>query len=299
MERLTSESDRRGQELFDLVRWQLGFGARCPGTPAHELFREALFHRIKSLTSQTFRQDFTVPLNGRAAACCNIVALLASDSTETRGVNRPGLARPGPLLLGTHFDTRPIADRDRDPSKRKTPILGANDGGSGTAVLLHLLERIGSDRFSRDILFAFFDAEDVGDLDGNQFAMGSRFFAAHPLPVAPEEVIVLDMVGGRNMIMNIDAHIHYHGASLQLTGRVLNLARSLNLMPFIKGKRDKTRYIVCDHIPFLLSGIPSCVLIDIDYPEWHTHRDLLQAMSPESLVMVEDLMMRYLQAFRL
>ncbi len=297
MERLTSESDRRGRELFELVQWQLDFGARCPGTPAHALFIEALYKRLERLAPQTFRQGFTVPLMGRATACCNLVALIGSNSTGKRGPR--GLARPGPLLLGTHFDTRPIADRDHDPSKRRTPILGANDGGSGTALLLHLLERIRSDYFSRDILFAFFDAEDVGDLDGNQFAMGSRFFAAHPLPLLPEEVIILDMVGGQDMIMNIDAHIYYHKPSLQLTGQILNLAKRLNLAPFLKGKRNKTRYIVCDHIPFLLSGIPSCVMIDIDYPEWHTHRDLLQAMSPESLVAVEDLMLLYLQAFRL
>ena len=41
-------------------------------------------------------------------------------------------------------------------------------------------------------------------------------------------------------------------------------------------------------------GYPARVLIDIDYPEWHTHRDLPDAMSGESLVLMEDLLLAYL-----
>ena len=259
------------------------------------LFREALFQRLSSRSLRlgnrplkVFRQEFMVTLNGRRVSCSNLIGLL-----ESRAVKKSGA-----LLLGTHFDTRPIADREQDILKSKTPIPGANDGGSGTAVLLHLLDQISSESFSRDILFVFFDAEDVGDLDGNRFAMGSRYFADHPHPVSPEEVIIVDMVGGRDMIMNIDAHIYHHRASLRLTGHILKLAERLNLVPFKRTKQDKNRYIVCDHIPFLLKGIPSCVLIDIDYPEWHTHRDLPDAMSPESLVIIEDLLLSYLKGFR-
>jgi len=249
---LTSESDNRGQELLDLVRWQLYFGARCPGTNPHVHFREALFQRLRNrslrLGNRSFtvsRQEFAITLYGRLVSCSNLMALL----------------------------------------------------GSGTAVLLHLLDQISSESFSRDIEFVFFDAEDVGNLDGNRFAMGSRHFADHADPVLPEEVIILDMVGGRNMIMNIDAHIYHHRASLQLTERITKLAGRLNLTPFERTKKNKTRYIVSDHIPFLLKGIPSCVLIDIDYPEWHTQRDLPDAMSPESLVMIEDLLLSYLKDY--
>ena len=292
---MTSDSDNRGQELLDLVRWQLHFGARCPGTNPHTLFREALFQwlgnralRLGNRNLTVRRQEFTVTLYGRRVSCSNLMALLESRTDK----------RSGTLLLGTHFDTRPIADREHDTLKSKTPIPGANDGGSGTAVLLHLLDQISSESFSRDILFVFFDAEDVGNLDGNRFAMGSRHFADHPDPVSPEEVIILDMVGGRNMIMNIDAHIYHHRESLRLTGHIMKLAGSLNLTAFERTKKNKTRFIVSDHIPFLLKGIPSCVLIDIDYPEWHTQRDLPDAMSPESLVMIEDLLLSYLKGFR-
>ena len=43
----------------------------------------------------------------------------------------------GPIvLLGTHYDTRPLADRD--PNDRTEPVPGANDGASGVGVLLEL-----------------------------------------------------------------------------------------------------------------------------------------------------------------
>ena len=44
----------------------------------------------------------------------------------------------GPVvMLGTHYDTRPLAD-ERPLRDRSEPVLGANDGGSGMAVLLEL-----------------------------------------------------------------------------------------------------------------------------------------------------------------
>ncbi|MEJ2558611.1 MAG: M28 family peptidase [Anaerolineae bacterium] len=51
-----------------------------------------------------------------------------------RGRNIIGKAGQGPLvIIGAHYDTRPVADHDPDPANREQPILGANDGGSGVA----------------------------------------------------------------------------------------------------------------------------------------------------------------------
>jgi glutaminyl-peptide cyclotransferase len=280
-------SAQRGAELIDLVEWQVRFRPRYPGSKEHRLFRKALFERLASRADRAFQQDFEITLDGRSTSCSNLIGIRESREASRRG----------PLLLGTHFDTRAVADREQDPLQSKIPILGANDGGSGTAVLLHLMDLIRLQVFDRDILFVLFDAEDVGELSGNRFAMGSRYFAEHPVPSLPEEVIILDMVGGRDMIMNIDAHIYHHRASRLLTEAILKLAYRMNLAPFKANRREKVRYIVCDHIPFLLRGIPSCLLIDIDYPEWHTQRDLPEAMSSDSLVMIEDLLLNYLSRY--
>ena len=42
------------------------------------------------------------------------------------------------ILFGAHWDSRPWADKDPNPAVRTRPILGANDGASGVAVLLEV-----------------------------------------------------------------------------------------------------------------------------------------------------------------
>jgi hypothetical protein len=289
MERFGFSSNRceRGEELIELVKWQIGFGARVPGSVAHRQFTTALKQRLAIKVQELHEQSFTITLSGEPVLCTNLFGVLRSP-------RRPlGPTRP-PLLLGTHFDTRPIADNEEAPALRQRPILGANDGGSGTAILIHLLDLIERTILERDIILAFFDAEDVGGIDGNLFSMGSRYMVVHPPIELPREVIILDMVGGRDMIMNIDAHIYHHNASRALTEKIRGLAAEIGLRPFLRQKRAKTRYIICDHIPFLMKGIPSCLLIDLDYPEWHTQRDLPEAMSGESLAAIEELILTYL-----
>lgn len=266
---------------MDLVRWQVGFGHRHPGSPGHAAFHRALAGRLEATGLRLHVQRFDLAFQGASCACANYVVHLPAAA---------GRPPRGPLLVGTHFDSRLIADREADPESRARPILGANDGGSGTAVLLHLLEHVPAGQPARDLLLAFFDAEDVGNVEGYEFSEGARRFAAAPVPFAPDEVLILDMIGGRDLVLDVDAHIRHHAPSRRLTQRIFGLAESLGMKPFAAPKPNKLKYIVCDHTPFLERGLPTCVLIDIDYPQWHTHADLPEAMSGASLSMIEDLL---------
>ncbi len=289
---------------MDLVRWQVGFGPRYPGTEAHERFRRALGDRMAEAADELHVQHFSVDLGHGPVPCSNLIGVVRAGAVRgAPQVPRDRMMDRATLLLGTHFDTRPRADNETDPGRRARPILGANDGGSGTAVLLDLLDRLARGeldrgRLGRDLLVVLFDAEDVGDIGGNRFSMGARHLAADPLPAAvgaPEEVIILDMVGGRESSLDIDAHVRHHAGSRRLTERIFGLGLSMELGAFLRPKRNggsRLRYVVCDQIPFLTRGIPSCLLIDMDYPEWHTHGDLPEAMSGDSLVQIEDLLVR-------
>jgi len=286
---------RWADELMDLVHWQLGFGSRCPGSESHERFRRALEARLSLLLDRLWAQSFSLQIRGRPVECCNYIGRLAgrggggsarADASDAAG--HASVAGEAPLLLGTHFDTRLRADRESDQRLRERPIPGANDGGSGTAVLLHLLERLSGMPLRRDVLFAFFDAEDVGDIDGHPFGVGARVFAAEPVPRIPEEVLILDMVGGKDLNLNIDRHVEHYPSSRRLTEELWHVACERGVEAFTRDKPQKHKYIICDHTPFLERGIPCCVLIDIDYPEWHTQRDLPDAMSGSSLAAVEQ-----------
>ena len=82
------------------------------------------------------------------------------------------------------------------------------------------------------MLVAFFDAEDLGDIDGKPFSIGAAHLAADPLPgLAPEEVMVLDMVGGEGMIFDIDAFSLSHAPSRRSTGDLFGLGASRGYGP--------------------------------------------------------------------
>lgn len=266
----------------------MSLGPRVPGSPAHGSLLDMLEDRLRSHTSAILRQDFQVLFRGRSIACTNLI-----------GAFRSAHASSGPLLLGTHYDTRPRADRDPDPARRELPIPGANDGGSGTAVFQHMLDWLSRQELSRDVLVAFFDAEDLGNIDGKEFSIGAEWCARNPpWGAPPAEVVVLDMVGGAGMVFDVDAHSLMFPPSRRLTTEMFRLGSSRGWKPFTAGKPEQVKYIIADHYPFVRRSIPACLLIDLDYPQWHTQEDTPEAMSAESLGITEAALVTYVSRFR-
>ena len=122
-----------GSAMLDLVRMQTGLGPRVPGTPAHDELADRLQEALSPAARRASSgRSSTCQFRGVRLRCANLIGIFPAR----------GAPSAGPLLLGTHYDTRPRADREPDPRLRELPIPGANDGGSGTAVLLHLLDRL-------------------------------------------------------------------------------------------------------------------------------------------------------------
>jgi glutaminyl-peptide cyclotransferase len=269
---------------MELVRWQVSLGPRAPGLAGHRKLRGELSSRLQASADRLTVQEFPVPLPSGRQLCANLSGLFRA--------RRP--ARP-PVLVGTHFDTRLIADREPDPRLRDRPIPGANDGGSGTAVLLGLLPELrraaSRGELPQDTTLVFFDAEDVGDIGGLPFAFGALRYCEEMPDGETAEVLVLDMVGGSGLELDVDAHALAHAPSLRLTRELFAIGRRSDPLAF-RGAR--LRHIVSDHYPFLERGIASCLLIDLDYPQWHTQADLPQAMSPGSLATIAGVVLRFL-----
>lgn len=278
-----------GREILDLVREQVDLGPRVPGSPPHKALVRTLEQRLREHTSRVLLQEFTVPLRGRDVPCTNVIGTFKAAAEPAAGP---------PILLGTHFDTRPRADRESDPTRRECAIPGANDGGSGTAVLLHMLPWLARESFRRDVIVAFFDAEDLGNIDGHEFSIGAEHCACHPPGEAPSEVIVLDMVGGVGMIFDIDAHILTNPGSKRLTLDFFKMGASMGWAPFTTDKPERLKYVIADHHPFARRGIATCLLIDLDYPQWHTQADGLAALSAESLGISEAAVSLFLSRHR-
>jgi glutaminyl-peptide cyclotransferase len=286
-EKVNTSIQEKGREILGLVEEQVAMGPRVPGTEPHRRLSSLLEERLRDFCGHVTIQGFPVRFRGSTLACANIMGVFH---------RRPDLpASAPPLLLGTHYDTRIRADREPDAARREEAIPGANDGGSGTAVLLHLLPWLARGALARDVAVAFFDAEDLGNIDGKEFSIGAAWCADHlPQGFTPAEVVALDMVGGRDMVLDIDAHIMQQPGSLRLTRELFRVGLSRGWEPFTRDKPDRFKYIVSDHYPFALRGIPSCILIDIDYPEWHTLKDTPTAMSAESLGVIEEALSLFL-----
>jgi Zn-dependent M28 family amino/carboxypeptidase len=54
-----------------------------------------------------------------------------------------------------------------------------------------------------------------------------------------------------------------------------------------------------DHVPFLRAGVPAVLLIDFDYPPWHTAEDTVDKVSAASLGVVGAVLLDALPAIEL
>jgi Zn-dependent M28 family amino/carboxypeptidase len=272
-----------GGRAFSLIQRQTSLGPRAPGTEGHRLVRELIAKELGRYCADVRRIPFILDrLLASPVSCCNISARFKGAASGPRS-----------LLIGTHFDTRWVADRETTYEKQYTPIPGANDGGSGTAVLLELARLFAAAAPPLDVTLAFFDAEDVGDLEGYSFYEGSSYYASRMGADVPDEVLILDMVGGKEFNPDFDLNSLYGFEGETPFERLLRTAAFLGYREFFREKPSKYKCIGCDHIPFIERGIPSGVLIDIDYPQWHTQDDTPLHCSIETLEMVGQVTAAY------
>jgi Zn-dependent M28 family amino/carboxypeptidase len=244
-----------GEHALELVAQQMAFGPRAPGTEAHDETIRWIADTLEEAGWEVETADFVT----EAASGTNVVG-------------RYGEGEAPPILLGAHYDTRPVADRDE--ASPTEPVPGANDGASGVAVLLELARVLPGDNPSRPIWLAFFDQEDGGGAAGGEWIQGSRAFAADLSPL-PAAVVVVDMVGDADLQLREEMN-----SDPILRESIWQTAASLGFDSFA---RSVGYSMLDDHTPFIERGIPTVLIIDFDYPYWHTTQDTLDKISAQSL----------------
>jgi glutaminyl-peptide cyclotransferase len=251
-----SEGVFNGKRAMKDVKTQLAFGPRTPGSEAHQRAGDWIRSELESAGWQVEEQ--TTMVDGHA------IRNLAGK----RGSGSPW------YILGAHYDSRFVANQDEDPAKREDPVPGANDGGSGVAVLLGLARSLPED-LPGQVWLVFFDAEDQGNLAGWDWILGSRYFAGQ-LEGNPDGVVVVDMIG------DADLNIYQErNSDSALTKAIWSTAAAHG---YDEQFQTSVKYqMLDDHLPFLERGIPAALLIDFDYPWWHTTGDTLDKVSAGSL----------------
>jgi hypothetical protein len=258
-----------GARAYDLLVKQYNFGPRVPDTPAHTACREFLVNELQAHADRVVEQSFEHYNEGmkKTVRLTNIVASF-------------GMAAGQRILLGAHWDSRPWADQDPDPSNHTQPVPGANDGASGVAVLLEIARVLKATPPPVGVDIVLFDGEDAGLRGQNEtYLAGSRYFARNKdVRYNPMMGILLDMVGDADLQLYKEGHSMRYASGV--VDRVWSLAARLDVHEFVASEKHE---VIDDHLPLLEAGIPMIDIIDFDYPYWHTVADTPDKCSAQSL----------------
>jgi peptidase M28-like protein len=263
-----------GQTAFGYIQTQVGFGPRIPNTEAHRRMAgwldSLLRQRADTLVVQNWKH---VTAQRDTLALTNFVARF-NPQAEKR------------ILLLAHWDSRPHADspQSRDSTK---PVLGANDGGSGVALLLGVADVLKRSPPAIGVDLLFVDGEDYGDFTKApaDVLIGSRYYGAHQLPgPKPLYAVLFDLIADK------DLQIYQEGNSLVGAPEVVELvwdtAKDLGYAGYFIASPRHT--LIDDHLELQKAGIRAIDVVDFDYPAWHTQYDTIDKVSPSSLQVVGD-----------
>lgn len=293
-------SDSSAESTFNSRRaWkdllsQTDIGPRNPGSEGAKRTREFLKKNLSQAGWRVREQKFTAATPLGPIQMSNIIAFCNADPQECRNGNK--------IVAAAHYDTK-FFD--------KFPFIGANDGASGTAVLLELA-RVFRDKPMKkhSLVLCFFDGEEaLAEWNEQDSLYGSRHFVktltdgSAPEGLNSENVaaaVILDMVGDKNL------KITYETISQpQLMEMLFSRAGKMNFRS--QFKRSNIGSAADDHIPFLMEKIPAIDIIGFNQtedgvypPYWHTEHDTVDKVSENSLQItgsVTDLFIRDLDNF--
>lgn len=259
-------------------------GPRPSGSPEIERSREYIAARLHEAGLRVRRQVFVEQTPRGPLEFVNLIA----ESPREWGDYLPW-RKPRRVVLASHYDTKWL------PEMR---FVGANDGGSSTAALIEIARATATARlhpWGCDLEFVFFDGEEATrEYSPTDGLHGSRYYVRR----AKEDgalgrlraMLLLDMIGDRDLSVMIPR------GDPDLTRRIFAAATALGLREYF---RYSPMPMVDDHMPFALEGVSTTDLIDFEYGPangwWHTAQDTLDKLSPRSLEIVGQTVLKTLE----
>jgi glutaminyl-peptide cyclotransferase len=269
---------------FFYIKKQVEFGPRVPNSAAHQKCHDYLVQKFSEFGAETSTQsDFVRRFDGEIMNMKNIIASFNKDVFKR-------------VLLCAHWDSRFLADNDS--IKVNTPILGANDGGSGVGVLLEIARQIQLNSIPIGVDIVLFDVEDQGEPNGtlnpkaDSWCLGSQYWSRNPhvLNYFADYGILLDMVGGKN------ARFTKEGVSRKFASRIVDrvwgTASKLGYSNYFVS--ESTPPIIDDHLYINnLIHIPTINIVEYDVTthnrfnkHHHKHSDNLSIIDKKTLKVV-------------
>ena len=278
---------------FTFCQQQCDFGPRTMNSEAHEQCGQWIMDKFRSYGLEVSEQRATLTgFDGTPLQSNNITAHYQPELQQR-------------ILICAHWDSRPWADNDPDEANHQKPVLAANDGASGVAVMLELARVLSVDtcRLPVGVDFVCFDAEDWGtEHQSDSWALGAQYWAKNIHKELNGKTyrygILLDMVGGQG------ARFYQEGVSLLYAKNVVDrvwkaatIAGYSSMFPQADGGT-----ITDDHVPVNQAGIP-CIDIIPCYPDceqsnfgptWHTISDDMEHIDPATLKAVGQTLLQVL-----
>lgn len=272
---------------YSYVKEQVAFGPRVPNTLEHQRCADYLYKTLVAYTDTAIMQEFKSR---------------AFDGTVLSGKNIIGSINPqlkNRILLCAHWDSRPFADYDPDPSNHRKPILGANDGASGVGVLIEIARQLKKTKPRIGVDIILFDLEDYGiphDIDSDNsesvdtWGLGSQYWSRNPHypDYYARYGILLDMVGATNAKFYMEAYSMYYAPGV--LKKVWDAAKSIGYGEYFI--YEQAGGITDDHYYInTLIGIPTIDIIQLDpessnssfFEHWHTVNDNLDVIDKTTL----------------
>lgn len=258
-----------GERAFAHVKELLRFGPRTPGSRGYRWAQKYIVRHLRLAYAEVEEVDFVVRTPDGLVPMKNIIGKIPGHSSDI-------------VVLAGHYDT-----------KKMEGFIGANDGGSSTALLLELARVLGFQQPNPvTVWVVFFDGEEaVRNWSERDGTYGSRYQASvwerNGVLKRIKAVIVLDMIGDRDLSLSRDLN-----STLWLTNLIWRVAREKSWGQHF---HEDTLAMLDDHIPFVRAGVPAVDLIDFDYGPgnryWHTPEDTVDKLHPRSFKIVGEVVL--------
>lgn len=273
-----------GARAYDYLKQLCEIGPRPSGSPGMDAQRKLLIEHFQRLGAEVEMQPFTSPdpRDGRPVAMANLIFHWKPKQAQR-------------ILLCAHYDTLPFPMLDREDPRGR--FVGANDGGSGVALLMELGNDMAEIRCKYGVDFVFFDAEEYIFRRQDRFFLGSEHFAKQyrdqPGDYRYRWAVLLDMIGDADLQIYQERNTMWWRDSRPLVADIWATAARLGVREFIPKKKHE---VLDDHLALHnIAGIPACNIIDFDYPPWHTRADTVDQCSALSLAKVGWVIREWLQ----
>jgi glutaminyl-peptide cyclotransferase len=256
-----------GRAAFRHVERLVAFGPRPAGSPEAARARRYIVDELKKVGAQVRVDAFEADTPHGRLPMANVIAVLPGRRSDI-------------VLVGGHYDTKWFAD---------IRFVGANDGGSSAGLLLELTRALAARPRGFTYWVVFFDGEEARLTWTERDSLyGSRRLASAMARdgTLPRAVVVADMIGDRDLAIRPEA-----SSTPWLTDLVWQAAARLGHGAHF---RFEPLAVEDDHAPFLRLGVPATLLIDFDYPPWHTAEDTLDKVSARSLQVVGEVLLEAL-----